>query len=195
MVARYIQAFPSDFNDSPAAVLTHVRTLVAADVKASYLKALQGYVWEEGYASSKIRCKLFGDVLPSFQRWAGERRRIIIYSSGSVPAQKLLFKYTTEEHNSGDLCEFISGWYDTVKAGMKQEQSSYEKIVTSEKKAGSDIEAGEWCFFSDNLKEIEAATAAGLQAVLTFRPGNGPVPEMEIEKHRNCNSFANVDLA
>lgn len=191
----YIANFPSDVSSSPAALLTHVRSLVAADVKAPYLKALQGYVWLSGYESGALRCPLFQDVLASIQRWSSEGRRVMIYSSGSVAAQKLLLQYTTEDFNGGDLREFISGWYDTVNAGMKQEKASYEKIVASEKESGGRIDAQEWCFFSDNVREIEAATEAGLQAVLTFRPGNAEVPEAEKKKYRCCDSFADVELA
>lgn len=188
---KYIDAFPPQHRISRDAVLIHVRELMAADLKIPYLKALQGYLWLSGYKSGELRCPLFEDVAPALKKWVKEGKRVVIYSSGSVVAQKLLLEYTTE----GDLREFISGWYDTVNAGMKQEKESYSKIVAMEKEAGAGIEAGEWCFFSDNVKEVEASEAAGTQAVLTFRPQNAPVSDEDKKKHRCCNYFLNIDLA
>lgn len=188
---RYISAFPPEHRISRDAVLIHVRDLMAADLKIPYLKALQGYLWLSGYKSGELRCPLFSDVAPALKRWTEEGKRVVIYSSGSVAAQKLLLEYTTE----GVLRQYISGWYDTVNAGMKQEKESYTKIVEMEKEAGVDIEAGEWVFFSDNVKEIEASRAAGMQAVLTFRPGNSEVSEEDKSKQRCCGSFEKVELA
>ena len=42
--------------------------------------------------------RLFSDVLPVIKHWAYEEKKIYIYSSGSVEAQKLLFGHT--EHGS-----------------------------------------------------------------------------------------------
>ncbi len=161
---------------------------MAQDLKIPYLKQLQGYLWLSGYQSGALRCPLFPDVAPALIKWTSEGRKAVIYSSGSVPAQKLLLQYTTE----GDLRKYISGWYDTVNAGMKQEAESYTKIVGLEKEAGSGIEAGEWCFFSDNVNEIEAAETAGLQAVLTSRKGNAVVSDEDKRKHRCCDNFESV---
>lgn len=189
---KYIDAFPPQHRISRDAVLIHVRELMAQDLKIPYLKALQGYLWLSGYQSGELRCPLFEDVAPALRKWTKEGRRVVIYSSGSVAAQKLLLEFTTE----GDLREYISGWYDTVNAGMKQEEGSYSKIVEMENgEKDEKIDAGEWCFFSDNVKEIEASTAAGMQAVLTFRPGNAEVAEVEKAKYRRCDSFEAVKLA
>lgn len=188
---KYIDAFPPQHRISRDAVLLHVRELMAADLKIPYLKALQGYLWLSGYKSGELRCPLFSDVAPALRKWTEQGRRVVIYSSGSVAAQKLLLEYTTE----GDLREYVRGWYDTVNAGMKQEAASYVTIVRMEREKGAPIEAAEWCFFSDNVKEIEASRAAGMQAVLTFRPGNADVSEEDREKQRCCESFETVILA
>jgi methionine salvage enolase-phosphatase E1 len=42
---------------------------------------------------------IYDDVVPKFDQWKAEGKTIYIYSSGSVPAQKLLVKYSTK----GDL--------------------------------------------------------------------------------------------
>jgi len=118
----------------------------------------------------------------------------VIYSSGSVAAQKLLLQYTTEDVDAGDLRGLVSGWYDTVNAGVKNEASSYARIVREEQHQGGDIKAEEWAFFSDNVREVEAAKKAGLKTVLTVRPGNAAVPAEEKGKYRVAETFEDVKL-
>lgn len=164
------------------------------DVKIAYLKALQGYLWLSGYQSGALQCPLFPDVAPALRQWHAQGLKILIYSSGSVAAQKLLLQYTTETENGGDLREFIDGWYDTVNAGMKNEESSYHKILEEERKKGVEINTDGWAFFSDNVKEVEAAHKAGIKTVLTVRPGNAEVPHGDLEKYRIAERFDNVNF-
>jgi enolase-phosphatase E1 len=147
-----------------------VQDLVAADIKAPYLKALQGLLWRAGYESGELQAPMFPDVAPFITAAHAAGKRVIIYSSGSVAAQKLFFAYTTAEPS--DLSPFISGWFDTVNAGPKTESSSYATILS----AHSDIEASRWLFLSDNLKEVSAALAAGMRSLPVSRPGNAPLP-------------------
>jgi len=42
---------------------------------------------------------LYEDVIPAFDQWKVEGKKLYIYSSGSVPAQKLLFGFSEK----GDL--------------------------------------------------------------------------------------------
>lgn len=167
---------------------------MSKDIKIAYLKSLQGHLWLTGYRSGALRCPLFSDVAPAMRAWHAEGKRIVIYSSGSVAAQKLLLQYTTEEADGGDLRGLVSGWYDTVNAGMKNEAGSYARIVGEEKKKGADVEAGEWVFFSDNVREIKAAKEAGLGTVLTVRPGNAEVEAEEKGKYRVAETFEGVKL-
>lgn len=69
---------------------------------------------------------IYSDVLPALKKWCEESRRIYIFSSGSVQAQKLLFGHSEE----GDLLEYISGYFDTT-IGPKHESGSYENILKS----------------------------------------------------------------
>ncbi|KAI0392580.1 HAD-like domain-containing protein [Xylariaceae sp. FL0594] len=144
---------------------------MAQDVKASYLKSLQGYLWEEGYASGDLKAPLFPDVAAKLSTWHKNGRKIMIYSSGSVPAQKLLFGHTNAEPS--DLTPLISGWFDTVNAGLKTETKSYQKIMDSH----PEIPADQWLFLSDNTKEVDAAIAAGMQSMVVQRPGNADLPD------------------
>jgi enolase-phosphatase E1 len=138
---------------------------MAQDLKIPYLKSLQGYLWLQGYQNGDLRCPLFPDVEPKLQSWHKASIPTIIYSSGSVPAQKLLFQYTNS--TPADLRPLIADYFDTVNAGPKTEKSSYEKIARTR---GEDV--GEWLFLSDNVKEVDAATGAGMRAWVVFRDGN-----------------------
>lgn len=136
-----------------------------------YLKALQGYLWETGYASGQIKAPLFPDVAPFMTESQAKGKKIIIYSSGSVPAQKLLFAHTDAEPS--DLTPLISDWFDTVNAGPKTSVSSYKTILSKH----PDVSPANWLFLSDNLKEVDAALTAGMRSLPVSRPGNPAIPE------------------
>ena len=157
-------------------------------MKVSYLKDLQGHLWVKGYESGEIRCPLFPDVYPSFMVWQTLGLPIVIYSSGSVAAQKLLFQYTNSKPDA-DLRPFISGYFDTVNAGLKKDASSYRKIAASRKE-----EIGKWLFLSDRIEEVEAAKEAGMQSLVVVRNGNAPLTEEEKKKHELVTSFDEIKI-
>jgi enolase-phosphatase E1 len=127
--APYRDAFPTEHRSSPAALEAHVRDLTARDVKAAYHKNLQGYLWEDGYASGAYATDLFADVVPCLKAWRAEGRDVAIYSSGSVFAQKLLMRHVKVNGETEDLEGLVSGgWFDTVNAGLKGDRESYERI-------------------------------------------------------------------
>ncbi|PNY25901.1 Enolase-phosphatase [Tolypocladium capitatum] len=168
--ARYRDAFPDDCRNDRAAFHAHVHHLVARDVKAPYLKALQGHLWQQGYESGELEAPIFPDVAPLIIAAHGVGKKIIIYSSGSVPAQKLFFAHTTARPS--DLAPFISAWFDTVNAGPKTETASYTTILSSH----PTIPPARWLFLSDNLREVSAALASGMRSLPVTRPGNAPLP-------------------
>lgn len=157
---------------------------MSRDVKISYLKSLQGYLWENGYASGALKAPLFPDVPPKFLEWKAKGLEIIIYSSGSVPAQKLLFRHTNAVTQS-DLTPLITDYFDTVNAGLKQEVGSYQKIAA----AYNRFPVGKWLFLSDNVSEVEAAKAAGMRSYVVQRPGNADLPAGTEERHKVIRSF------
>lgn len=180
--ASYRDAFPEEHRASPTALRAHVADLMSRDVKIAYLKSLQGYLWEDGYATGRLKAPLFPDVPPKFPEWKSKGIEIMIYSSGSVPAQKLLFRHTDAAAGqpAADLTPFITDYFDTVNAGPKQEAASYRKIAAAHDR----LPVGEWLFLSDNVREVEAAKAAGMQSVVVQRPGNAELPEGTAERHR-----------
>jgi len=125
----YRDAFPAEHRSSPAALEAHVRDLTARDVKVAYLKNLQGYLWEDGYASGAYATDLFKDVVPCLKAWRAQGSDVAIYSSGSVFAQKLLMRHVKGDQGTENLESLVSGgWFDTVNAGLKADKGSYVKI-------------------------------------------------------------------
>ncbi|KAG0648579.1 2,3-diketo-5-methylthio-1-phosphopentane phosphatase [Hyphodiscus hymeniophilus] len=179
----YRDAFPASHRTSPSAFSSHVHDLMAQDVKIPYLKALQGHLWQHGYATGALRCPLFPDVHPSLLRWHAAGIPILIYSSGSVPAQKLLFQYT-DSSPGADLRPLISAYFDTVNAGPKTARESYELIARTR---GEPVDG--WLFLSDNLREVDAAREAGMQSYVVVREGNAELSEEEKRGHTLVSSF------
>ncbi len=163
---------PPAYNDDSGeklreSTVNYLRWLMDNDRKSTPLKSLQGKVWEEGYRAGELKSRVFADVPRAFARWRSQSKQVYIYSSGSVLAQKLLFAHT----EAGDLTEFISGYFDT-NIGPKSDAGSYHQIAGRVKKSPPKI-----VFVSDVTKELAAARAAGMQAVLSIRHGNHPQPD------------------
>ncbi|MGA7312548.1 MAG: acireductone synthase [Silvibacterium sp.] len=138
--------------------------LMDEDRKSPALKAIQGKIWETGYAGGQLKSVVFTDVPIAFERWQGEGRRVAIYSSGSVLAQRLLFRHS----EAGDLTRWIEAYFDTA-TGAKTEATSYSRIA---QKLG--VEGHEITFLSDSSAELDAAVSAGLNVRLAIRTGNRP---------------------
>lgn len=181
----YLESFPEEYKHSAADIEAHVVDLTEKNVKAPYLKALQGYIWKSGYESGEIKAPIYPDAVEYMKRVVEEGNKVFIYSSGSVPAQKLLFGYST----AGDLNPLISDYFDTVNAGPKMEAESYTKIL---KAIG--FEADKVLFLSDNVKEIEAAKKAGLRAYVAERPGNADLTEKQRKENVVKTSFEDVKV-
>ena len=64
-------------SDAPAGdIVSFVHFLIDNDRKLGPLKALQGRIWEQGYAIGEIAGEVYADVLPAFDRWTtGSRPR------------------------------------------------------------------------------------------------------------------------
>jgi enolase-phosphatase E1 len=220
-LAPYLSAFPPEHAIDKQTLMSHVTDLVTRDVKAPYLKALQGYIWEEGYRSGAYAAPVYEDVLTFLDRWPSaapaappeandattievseqKRKQVAIYSSGSVPAQKLFLEHVRDpksvhssDLNSSDVKVLdkrpvISGWFDTVNAGPKQEKESYEKIAKE-----LDKQPDEVLFLSDNVKEVKAAIEAGMCSIIVEREGNAPLSKQDRMDHQVITTFDGLDL-
>lgn len=141
------------------------------DRKVTPLKALQGMIWESGYASGELISHLYDDAAAALRRWAGAGMPVYVYSSGSVPAQRLYFAHTV----AGDLTPALAGYFDTT-TGPKQDAASYRRLAEAVGRRATDL-----LFLSDVAAELHAATAAGFQAVQVRRdPPSGGLFEPSI---------------
>lgn len=174
-IAYYLGKFPAEYRGSAETLLEHMKYLTEHDVKSSYLKALQGFLWKRGYEQGDLKVELFPDVVPALQKLR-HAEDLYIYSSGSVMAQKLLFSHTEQ----GDLTSLFHGYFDTVNAGPKTESKSYNVIASAVGAEPRDI-----MFYSDNPKEIEAADEAGYQTTFVTRPGNPEFPDFSPPGHKD----------
>jgi len=145
-------------------LVAYLEWLMDRDRKSPGLKALQGLIWEEGYSRGELHGLVFDDVPGAMRRWHAAGRKIAIYSSGSVLAQRRLFQTTAD----GDLTTIIDGFFDTG-VGAKVDRGSYERIA-----AALQVAADRILFVSDVTAELSAARQAGCQVRLATRPGNAP---------------------
>lgn len=143
-----------------------LRGWMAADVKATPLKALQGLIWRAGFEDGRLRGHLWPDVAPCLRAWHAAGLRLAVYSSGSVEAQRLLFRHSL----AGDLEPVFAGFFDT-RMGHKREAASYAAIAAALGDPPSEV-----LFLSDVAEELDAARAAGLQSCQLVRAGDGTHP-------------------
>ncbi|MFC7475583.1 acireductone synthase [Dankookia sp. GCM10030260] len=162
--------------DDAAATL---RGWMAADAKATPLKALQGLIWRQGYADGQLKGHLWPDVADCLRAWAAAGVTLAVYSSGSVEAQRDLFGHSA----AGDLVPLFAGFFDT-RVGAKREAPSYAAIAA---KLG--LPPREILFLSDVAEELDAAAAAGLATCQLVRAADGTVGS---GRHPEATDFPTV---
>jgi enolase-phosphatase E1 len=171
---------PPAINDNIDSLVAYIEWLIARDRKSTGLKSLQGKIWRQGYTDGSLKSQVYADVAPAFARWRANGWTISIFSSGSVLAQQLLFAHT----EAGDLTGFISEYFDT-NVGKKGEAESYRKIAEALNVRPNDV-----LFVSDVVAELDAAKEAGMQTLLSIRPGNQP--QEHAERYRAIHTFESV---
>lgn len=139
--------------------LAQLNAWMDADAKETALKDVQGRIWAEGYAAGALKGQVFPDAAEALRRWHADGLKLAVFSSGSVPAQKLIFGHSDQ----GDLRPLFSGWFDTT-TGPKREARSYALIAEAMGVAPADV-----LFLSDISAETDAAKAAGMKALLIDR--------------------------
>ncbi len=147
-------------------LLEYIYWLMDRDRKSTALKSLQGKIWKSGFERGELRGELFADVPEALRRWAA-MGKVAIYSSGSVEAQELLFRYST----CGDLTPLIAAYFDT-RTGPKLAAASYMAIA-----AAIGVAPDAALFYSDALRELDAAREAGFGTRLVVREGNAAIED------------------
>jgi enolase-phosphatase E1 len=166
---------------SPAAAIPkfieYIDWLIDHDRKSTALKSLQGKIWKAGFESGELKGILFADVPDAMRRWSADAR-VAIYSSGSVEAQRLVFQHSI----FGDLTGLIAAYFDT-RTGPKQASESYAAMAEA-----LSVKPEEVMFFSDVVRELDAAREAGCRTRLVVREGNAPIEDAH--GHAAIESFA-----
>lgn len=150
------------------------------DRKHTALKALQGMVWADGYQGADFTAHIYPDAAAALRAWHAAGLPLYVYSSGSVPAQRLFFGHSDD----GDLTGLISGWFDT-EIGGKREAASYARIAES-----IGLSPDEILFLSDVVEESDAAREAGLATVLIDRLEDYPQPRVGEAAHGHIRATA-----
>jgi enolase-phosphatase E1 len=159
--------------------LAYLNWLMDRDRKSTALKSLQGRIWKKGFESGQLKGTLFPDVPPALDRWAANGQ-VAIYSSGSIDAQRLLFRYSI----FGDLTGRIAAYFDT-RTGAKTATPSYSAIA-----AATNLQPHQVLFFSDVVRELDPAREAGIDTRLVVREGNAPVADPH--GHITIHSFDDI---
>ena len=151
------------------------------DRKSTALKALQGMIWKDGYVAGEYRAHVYPEVAARLREWRADGLRLYVYSSGSVVAQQLFFRYS----EAGDLTPLFAGYFDTT-TGSKRESASYRHIAEA---VGEQPE--HLLFLSDIVEELDAAQTAGWQTAWLVRE---PLPLPTASRHPVSRDFDAVTL-
>ena len=152
-------------------ICNYLHHLITVDRKSSTLKDLQGKIWREGYEKGDICAVLYTETAEVLSKLKQQGYVLAVYSSGSISAQKLLYRHTA----SGDLTALFSHWFDT-RTGNKKESKSYRDISMA-----MNIPVGNVIFISDSCTECDAAGKAGMSVLFSLREGN---PEQDPHGHK-----------
>lgn len=140
-------------------ILAKLHQWSVEDRKITPLKTLQGVLWDTGYRNGSLKGHVYADVPGQLKAWKESGLQLAVFSSGSVPAQKLIFGFSV----AGDLTPYFSAYFDT-KTGGKREAATYAKIAEI-----MHVAPGEILFLSDIKEELEAAKESGLQTIQLLR--------------------------
>lgn len=169
---------------SDAMVAEILQGWIDEDRKHTALKALQGMIWADGYRNGDFSAHLYPDAAPALRQWHAAGMKLFVYSSGSVPAQRLFFGHS----EAGDLTALFSGWFDT-EVGGKRDAASYRAIAES-----IGLPPGEIVFLSDIVAELDAARESGLRTFLVDRREDYPTPRLgdAANGHPRVESFEDL---
>ena len=160
-----------------------LRRWIEEDRKATPLKTLQGLIWADGYNSGAFQGHVYDDAAAALRNWQARGIALYVYSSGSIAAQKLLFRFSS----AGDLTPMLSGYFDTT-VGAKTDPTSYRRIVSE-----IGAPAGGILFLSDYVPELDAASVAGMQTVCVQRDDRPPGTTEHVVMRTLAGLFATVD--
>ena len=160
-------------------LIQYLKHLISIDKKSTALKDLQGKIWELGYKNGELKSQLFPETARCLREWREQGLTLSVYSSGSIQAQKLLYRHSP----AGDLEKLFSHWFDTH-TGPKKSTESYTTIAQQLHSPPDNI----W-FVSDNGAECDSARSAGMHTLFSLRDGN---PDRDPRDHTVVQSLREV---
>ncbi len=140
-------------------LIEQLKNWALEDKKIKPLKTAQGIVWKTAYENGEIKGHVYNDVEENLKNWNKEGIQLGVFSSGSVNAQKMLFKNSI----AGDLNQYFSNNFDTS-IGQKRESETYKNIAKELNLLPSEI-----VFLSDIKEELEAAKIIGYHTIQLLR--------------------------
>ena len=161
------------------ALIQYLEHLINIDKKSTALKDLQGKIWKHGYSNGGLKSQLFPETAECLREWREQGLTLSVYSSGSIQAQKLLYRNSP----AGDLEKLFSYWFDT-RTGPKKSTESYIRIAEQLHSSPNKI----W-FVSDNGAECDSARLAGMHTLFSLRDGN---PDRDPRDHTVVQSLREV---
>jgi enolase-phosphatase E1 len=186
-VRRWLDAVATEHGTvcSDDVIVEILQGMIDEDRKHTALKALQGMIWSDGYRSADFTAHIYPDAAAMLRRWHDAGIPLAVYSSGSVPAQKLFFGHT----DAGDLTPLFGGWFDT-EVGHKRDADSYREIARRLDRPADDI-----LFLSDVVEELDAAREAGMRTALIDRREDYPQPRLgdAAHNHLRVERFDQID--
>ena len=160
-------------------LIQYLKHLIGIDRKSTALKDLQGKIWEDGYNNGDLKSQLFPETAECLHQWHEQGLTLSVYSSGSIQAQKLLYRHSS----NGDLEDLFNHWFDTH-TGPKKSTESYTTIAKQLHSLPNKI----W-FVSDNGAECDSARLAGMHTLFSLREGN---PDRDPRDHTVVKSLHEV---
>ena len=143
-------------------VILQLKKWCGQDLKITPLKTLQGILWQKGYQNGELLGHVYDDVPVMLENWNLLGKKMGIFSSGSVNAQKLLFSHSVK----GNLSTYFSNYFDT-NIGSKRDSDTYSLITKQLALPSNRI-----LFLSDVIEELAAADMAGMKTIQITREGN-----------------------
>lgn len=165
-------------------ILANVFWQMDQDRKSTELKQLQGLIWKKAYEDSVVKGHVYDDVARNFEEWTTLGHKLYIYSSGSVAAQKLIFKYSI----AGDLQKYISGYYDTT-IGSKVSEQSYLNILNDIGARGDEV-----LFLSDMVLEVQAAHNVGINVIVLDRKDSPTLSHDTRKRFKVLQTFDEINF-
>ena len=143
-------------------VIKQLKKWCEQDLKITPLKTLQGILWQKGYQNGELLGHVYDDVPISLDKWKENGKKMGVFSSGSVNAQKLLFSHSVK----GNISHFFTHHFDTI-IGPKRVAETYVLIAKE-----IALSADRILFLSDVIEELAAADKAGMKTMQIRRDDN-----------------------